>query len=244
LAKKSTEKNSNKQKQKTIRDLKRENRKLRRENDYLRHLAEQYDPPVEVEDAPEQVALTKAVKRTHTLRSKTYFAYLFQRFRQTRPFQLFNKTRFAMKSVRMARKTLVFLAGFSTFLGISAQFLLIAGAVAVFMPAALIASAVIGVYSFFSHRKRNKTFKPLFSRDYEGKIYFVFLPKNKSCDYFVRTLSDLTEKGYVFLVSPSLGDCKRKSILPMGERMFKMHISAYFSFVRKVSADKTVKIYL
>ena len=70
------------------------------------------------------------------------------------------------------------------------------------------------------------------------------MPKKKSCDYFVRTLPDLTENGYVFLVSPSFRDCKRKSILPMGDRVFKMHVSGYFSFVKKISAEKTVKIYL
>jgi hypothetical protein len=70
------------------------------------------------------------------------------------------------------------------------------------------------------------------------------MPKKKSCDYFVRTLPDLSENGYVFLVSPSFRDCKRKSILPMGDRVFKMHVSGYFSFVKKVPAEKTVKIYL
>lgn len=242
MAKKSTEKYSDKKKM--IRELKRENRKLRRENEYLRHVAVQYDPPSKDEDSKEQILLSKAVKRTHTFCSKSYFSYLFQRFRLTRQFMVFNRTRFAMKSVRLARKTLVFLAALFTFLGISAQALVIVGALTVFLPAALLASAIFGLYSYIAHRKRNKTFQPIFSDTYEGKIYFVFMPKKKSCDYFVRTLPDLSENGYVFLVSPSFRDCKRKSILPMGDRVFKMHVSGYFSFVKKVPAEKTVKIYL
>ncbi len=244
MAKRSSEKNTKKQKQNVIRDLKRENRKLRRENEYLRHLSVQYDPPSKDEDSAEQIMLAKAVKRAHTLRSRTYFSYLFQRFRLTRPFMLFDRTRFAMKSVRLARKALVFLAGFFTFLGISAQFLVIVGSVAVFIPAALIASAFIGVYSYVSHRRRDKIFRPLFSADYEGKIYFVFLPKNGSCEYFIRTLPELSERGYVFLISPSFRDCEWKSVLALGERICKMHISAYFSFARRIPSEKTVKIYL
>lgn len=225
-------------------DLRRENRKLRRENEYLRHLAMQYDPPSKDEDSPEQIMLSKAVKRTHTIRSKTYFSYLFQRFRLTRPFMLFNRTRFAMKSVRLARKTLVFLSVFFTFLGISAQFLVIVGSLAVFIPAALIASAVIGIYSYVSHRRRDKVFKPLFSEKYEGKIYFVFLPKDKKCEYFVRSLPNLSENGYVFLISPSFRDCEWRSVLPLGDCVCKMHISAYFSFVKRLPPERTVKIYL
>ena len=157
---------------------------------------------------------------------------------------MFNKTRFAMKSVRMARKLWVFFVGFVTFLGISAQFLVVVGSLAVFIPAALIASGVIGIYSYVSHRRRDKIFKPLFAADYEGKIYFIFLPKDRSCRYFVGTLSELAEKGHVFLISPSFRDCEWKSVLPLGERICKMHISAYFSFARRIRSEKTVKIYL
>lgn len=244
MAKRISKKLSEKQKKNTIRELKRENRKLRRENEYLRHLSMQYDPPSKDEDSPEQIMLSKAVKRTHTLRSKTYFSYLFQRFRLTRPFMLFDRTRFAMKSVRFARKTLVVLVGFFTFLGIGAQFLVIVGSLAVFIPAALIASVVIGIYSYVSHRSRDKIFKPLFSEDYEGKIYFVFLPKGRSCEYFIGVLPELSENGHVFVISPSFRDCEWRSVLSLGDRVWKMHISAYFSFAKRVHAEKTVKIYL
>ncbi|MBQ2987576.1 MAG: hypothetical protein IJD59_00565 [Clostridia bacterium] len=227
-----------------IRDLQRENRRLRRENEYLKHLSMQYDEVPKEDSSPEQQMLAVAVKRTHTLNAKNYFSYLVQRFRHSRPFLIFDKTRFAMKGFKFAKKMWVFFVGFFAFLGISAQVLLIVGALTVFVPAALIASAVIGVYSYFSHRKRNRILQPLYSEDYDGKIYLVFLPKDHTGGYFVRTASALAEKGHVFLVTPSFRDCGRKSLLRVGDRIFKIHISAYFSFAKRLPPEKTVKVYL
>ena len=226
-----------------IRDLQRENRKLRKENEYLKHLSMQYDEVPKDEESPEQKMLSVSVKRTHTLNTKNYFSYLIKRFRSSRPFLIFDKTRFAMKGFKFAKKMWVFFVGFFAFLGIGAQILLIIGSLAVFIPAALIASAVIGVYTYFSHRKRNKMLKPLYSEDYDGKIYLVFLPKDKPDGYFVREASALTAKGHVFFVTPSFRDCGRKSLLRIGDRMFKIHISAYFSFARRLHPEKTVKGY-
>ena len=86
--------------------------------------------------------------------------------------------------------------------------------------------------------------KPLYSESYEGKIYLVFLPKDGNGGYFFRTAQDLTENGHVFFVTQSFGDCKRKSLLPVGERMYRIHISAYFSFARRLPKERAVKIYL
>ena len=204
----------------------------------------QYDEMPEDEDSPEQQMLSGAVKRAHNLNAKNYFSYIVQRFRNSRPFLIFDKTRFAMKGFRFAKKMWVFFIGFFAFLGISAQVLVIVGALVVFIPAALIASAVIGLYTYFSHRKRNQILKPLYSEDYDGTVYLVFLSKDKPDGYFVRTASALTEKGHVFLVTPSFRDCGRKSLLPISDRMFRIHISAYFSFARRLHPEKTVKIYL
>ena len=244
MAKKASKKLSKKDKQKMIRRLQRENRRLRRENEYLRHLSMQYDLPDEEEDSPEQKALTDSVKHADTLQSKSYFSYLLLRFRRSKPFLIFDKTRFAMKGFRFAKKMWVFFIGFFTFLGIGAQVLLLLGSLAVFIPAALIASAVIGVYSYFSHRRRDKIFRPLFSESYEGRIYLIFLQKDRSGGYFVKTLPELARGGHVFLISTSFRDCGRRSLLPIGDRIFKMHISTYFSFVKRLPAEKIVKVYL
>ena len=227
-----------------MRNLQRENRRLRRENEYLRHLAMQYDFPQEEKVDPEQKMLAVTAKRANILHAKTYFSYLVQRFQHSRPFLLFNKTKFAMKSVRFAKKMWVFCIGFFTVLGISAQFLLALGVLTVFVPAALIASAVIGMYSYLSHRKRSKQFRPLFSGECEGKIYLVFLPKDQSNGYFVRTLPQFAGQGYVFLITPSFRECGHRSLKRVDDRVYKMHISAYFSFARRLPSDKTVKVYL
>ena len=227
-----------------IRELKRENRRLRKENEYLKHLSMQYDEVPKEEESPEQKVLSGAVKRTHALGAGNYFSYIVKRFRSTRPFLIFDKTRFAMKGFKFAKKIWMFFIGFFAFLSISAQVLLIAGVLTVFIPAALIASAVIGGLSYFSRRKRNQMLKPLYAEDYNGKVYLVFLPKDGNEGYFFRTAEALTEKGYVFFVTQSFRDCKRKTLLRIGDRMFKIHISAYFSFARRLPPEKTVKVYL
>ncbi len=244
MSKKSSQKLSKKRKEKMIRDLQKENRRLRKENEYLKHLSMQYDEVPKDEESPEQKMLSGAVKRTHNLSAKNYFSYIVKRFRTSRPFLIFDKTRFAMKGFKFAKKMWVFFIGFFAFLGMSAQILLIAGALVVFIPAALIASAVIGVYTYFSHRKRNKILKPLYADDYDGKVYLVFLPKDKPSGYFVRSAASLAEKGCVFLVTQSFRDCGRKSLLRVGERVYRIHISAYFSFAGKLQPEKTVKVYL
>ena len=244
LAKRLSKKLSRKQDQKLIRKLQAENRRLRRENEYLRHLSVQFDPKEEEDTSPEQKMLLDSVKQAETLRSKTYFAYLLQKFRRSRPFLIFDKTRFAMKGIRFAKKMWVFFIGFFTFLGISAQFLLILGSLAVFIPAALIASAVIGIYSYFSHRKRNRAMQLFFDETVKEKIYLVFLSKDRSSGYFTRNLSSLTEKGHVFLIMHSFRDCDRKGFSRIDDHIYKMHISSYFSFARRLPPERVVKIYL
>ena len=227
-----------------IRDLQRENRKLRKENEYLKHLSMQYDEIPKEEESPEQKMLSVAVKRTYGLNAKTYFSYILQRFRNSRSFLIFDKTRFAMKIFKIAKKLWIFFIAFFAFLGISAQVLVTIGLLAVLVPVALIVSAIIGLYTYLSRRKRNKILQHLFPENYDEKIYFVFLPRNVSDGYFVRTASALTENGNVFFVSKSFRDCKRKSLLRLEDRIYKIHISAYFSFARRLRPEKTVKIYL
>ena len=227
-----------------MRDLQRENRKLRKENEYLKHLSMQYDEIPKDEESPEQKMLSGAVRRTYGLNAKTYLSYILLRFRHSRSFLLFDKTRFAMKMFKFARKLLVFILAVLAFLGVSAQVLVAISLLAILLPVALIVSGVIGAYTYLSRRKRNKILQHLYSEDYDEKIYFVFLPRNVSDGYFVRTASALTENGNVFFVSKSFRDCKRKSLLRLGNRVYKIHISAYFSFARKLRPEKTIKVYL
>ena len=244
MSKISSQKLMKKRKERMIRDLQRENRKLRKENEYLKHLSMQYDEIPKDEESPEQKILSVAVKRTYGLGAKNYFSYIFQRIRNSRMFLIFDKTRFAMKIFKFAKKMWIFSIAFFAFLGISAQVLLTIGLLTVLIPVALIVSAVIGIYTYLSRRKRNKILRHLFSEYYEGKIYFVFLPNNQSDGYFARTAPALTENGNVFFVTQSFRECGWKSLLRMEDRIYKIHISAYFSFARRVHPEKTVKIYL
>ena len=227
-----------------MRDLRRENRRLRRENEYLRHLAMQYDFPPKEKVAPEQRMLALTAKRAHTLHAKTYYSYLFQRFQHSRPFMWFDKTKFALKNVQLAKKIWGFCIGLVAVLGISAQFLLVFSVLTVFIPSVLIVSAAIGIYSYWSHRRRRKRFRALLSGKCEGKIYLVFLPKEKSDGYFVRTLSQFSGQGHVFLITSSFRECGYRSLMPISDRVYKLHISAYFAFARRLPSDKTVKVYL
>jgi hypothetical protein len=244
LKKQNAKQLSKKKKEKMIRDLQRENRRLKKENEYLKHLSMQYDEIPKAEESPEQKVLSSSVKRTHTLHAKSYLSYLLKRFRSSRPFLIFDKTRFAMKGFKFAKKMWVFFIGFFAFLGMSAQVLLIIGAITVFLPAALVVSAVIGAFSYLSRRKRNKVLKPLCSDQYKGKVYLVFLPKDSPYGYFTRTASQLTENGHVFLVTQAFRDCKRKSLLKVEDKIYRIHISAYFSFAKRLPEERVVKIYL
>ena len=244
MSKTSSQKLTKKRKEKMIRDLQRENRKLRKENEYLKHLSMQYDEIPKAEESPEQKMLSVAVRRTYGLNAKTYFSYILLRFRNSRSFLIFDKTRFAMKTFKFAKKLLVFILAVLAFLGVSAQVLVAISLLAILLPVALIVSGVIGAYTYLSRRKRNKILQHLYSEDYDEMIYFVFLPRNAPDGYFVHMAPALTENGNVFFVSKSFRDCKRRSLLRMGDRIYKIHISAYFSFARRLRPEKTVKVYL
>ena len=244
MSKTTSQKLTKKRKEQMIRDLQRENRKLRKENEYLKHLSMQYDEIPKDEESPEQKILSVAVKRTYGLNAKNYFSYIFQRIRNSKMFLIFDKTRFAMKVFKFAKKMWIVSLALLAFLGISMQVLVTIGLLAVLLPVVLTISAVIGLSTFLSLRKRNKILRHLFSEYYEGKIYFVFLPKNQSDSYFARTASALTESGDVFFVTQSFRECGWKSLLQTEDHIYKIHISAYFSFARRVHSEKTVKIHL
>ncbi|MBQ3490427.1 MAG: hypothetical protein IJA86_07550 [Clostridia bacterium] len=241
-----SKKNVANQDKKLIRELKTENRRLHREIDYLKHLCAQYEPPSEEEQiSEEQRALAESAQNADVLHAKSYFAYLFARLRRSRLFRLFDKTRFAMKKFKFAKKLWFFLVSFFTVLGVSAQILVIVGALAVFLPAGIILAAIFGLYSYFTHRKRKKLFTGLIAQAEEKeKFYLIFAPKNTENGYFKRTLPELAEKGKVFLVCRSFKECGSSGVIQTQNNIYKIHISFYFSFVRRLPTEKIVKVYL
>jgi hypothetical protein len=240
-----SKKEAAKQNKQYIRELKKENRHLRQENEYLKHVCAQYEPMDEEKVTAEQKALAESAKNADVFRSKNYFGYLFARLRRSRLFRIFDKTRFAMKKFKFAKKLWVFFVTFITVLGVSAQVLVIIGALLVFLPAALALSAVFGIYTYFTHRKRKRMVQNLIAEIGENeKIYLVFVPKNGMNGYFIRTLPALAQKGKVFMICPSFKGSGSSGITRAEPNIYKVHVSYYFSFVRRLPREKLVKVYL
>ena len=233
------------QNKRRLRELKTENRRLRQENEYLKHVCAQYEPFEEEKPTREQRALSESAKNADVFRSKNYFGYLLARLRRSRLFRIFDKTRFAMKKFKFAKKLWVFFVTLFTVLGVSAQVLVIIGALTVFLPVALVLTAVFGVYSYFTHRKRKRMVQRMLAQAGETeKLYLVFVPKNGENGYFVRTASLLAEKGRVFLICHSLKECGSAGMARAENNVYKIHVSYYFSFVRRLPPERLVKIYL
>ena len=240
-----SQKEAAEQNKKLIRKLKTENRRMRKELEYLKHVCAQYEPPEEEKPTEEQKALAESAKNADVFHSKNYFSYLFARLRRSRLFRLFDKTRFAMKKFKFAKKLWFFLVSLFTVLGVSAQILVIVGALVVFLPAGLILAAIFGLYTYFTHRKRKKLFTRLIEEAEEKeKFYLICAPKNGMTEYFTRTLPAFAEKGRVFIVCRSFKECNSSGVEKTGENIYKIHISYYFSFVRRLPSERIVKIYL
>ena len=224
-----------------IRKLKAENRRLRQENEYLRHYLSLEKQP-EGEEPPsesEQMFVKQAVRKS-ALQAGNYFGYLLGRFRKSRVFRLYDKTRFAVKGIFFARKIWIFSVGFITFLGIGAQVLLAAGFVTVFLPAMLIFCAGLGLYGYFAYRKWNKYFSSVLA---EQKLYFIFLSTKKPGAYLNRWSRALARDGTVFLVSFSFRGCGFSSVTHTDENIYTIHVSYYFSLVKRLDQERIVNIF-
>ena len=76
------------------------------------------------------------------------------------------------------------------------------------------------------------------------KIYLIFSPKNGTNGYFIRTLPALAENGKIFMICHSFKECNSSGIAQTEHNIYKIHISHYFSFVRRLPSERLVKIYL
>lgn len=240
-----SKKNTAKQNKKLIRELKAENRRLNRELAYMKHICEQYEPPEEEKVTEEQKFLAESTKNEDVLQSKNYFSYLFARLRRSRVFRMLDKIRLALKKFNIAKKMWFFLVTVFTFLGFSAQILVVAGVFAIFLPFAVLFTAVLGIYTYLTHRKRKKLFRAVFSDvEKKKKVYLIFIPKRGVSEYFLQTLPELAEKGKVVLVFRKFRDCRSSDTEQTENNIYKIHVSVYFSFVRRLPPERIVKIYL
>ncbi len=227
-----------------LQKLRAENRRLRRENEYLRHRLSMPTAFAEKDEcSPSEKLFAQRLKQKSALRARSYFGYLLERLRKSRPFLIYDKTRFAVRGLFFVTKIWTLVVWMFAFLGIGAQFLLIAGALAVFFPAAFLFSSVLGLYGYFAYRKWNKLLFPRLSRETDARIWFFFLPKGKQGAYFSRWLSSIDQKSTVFLVSFSFRDCGFSGVRQTDVRTYIIHISYYFSLVKRLDHERIVKIF-
>lgn len=225
-----------------LRRLKAENRRLHRENEYLRHRAALRRMPREPL-SEETKHFSEAVRLSHALHARTYFGYLLERFRRSRLFLIYDKTRFAVRGFFFATKLWHLLIFVFSLLGISAQFLFIAGALMVFLPAAVLSSLTVGIYGYFIHRKRNRLLQKQLHEKKIIRIYLIFA-QTERMHHFSRYLDEMTKKGAVFLISRSFRECGFSGASQIGVNLYRIHISFYFSFIRHLDAFRIIKIHL
>lgn len=238
-------KNTAKQNKKLIRELKAENRRLNKELAYMKQICAQYDPPEEEKITEDQKYFAESTKNEDVLQSKNYFSYLFARLRRSRVFRMLDKIRLTLKKFNFAKKLWFLLVTVFTFLGFSAQVLVVVGVFVVFLPVAVLVTAVLGIYTYLTHRKRKKLFRTVFSDvEKKEKIYLVLVPKRGVSEYFLQTLPELAEKGKVVLVFRKFRDCRSSDSGQTENNIYKIHVSVYFSFVRRLPPERIVKIYL
>lgn len=221
-----------------IRRLKEENRRLRRENEYLR-----YGADLPKGNSKAERLFAEKVRQKSALRATTYFGYLLERFRRSRPFRIYDKTRFAMRGFLFARKLFRLSLLIATVVGVGAQVLLAVSAIAVFIPAALIVSLIAGIYGYFVYRTENLRFSVLFSERKTETIYLFFLTKSERSVYLSEWMRTLSETGIVFLISDSLLKTGFSGVRRQKNGVYLLHSSYYFSFIKLLPQERLIKIY-
>ena len=222
-----------------IEKLKKENRRLRRENEYLRYGAE-----LPVGNTKAERMFAEKTRRKRAMGAKTYFGYLLERLRRSRPFRIYDKTRFMMRGFLFARKLFKFLFFLTAALGIGAQVLLTVGAVTVFIPAALVVSLIVGIYGFFTYRKENRRFAEMFSERPDDKIYLFFpMESGDGTAYFDGWVQELAAKNMVFLISDSFWKTGFGGVRKQKNGVYLLHSSYYFSFIGFLPKERLIKIY-
>ena len=221
-----------------IRILKEENRRLRRENEYLR-----FGASLPKGNTEAQKILAEKARQRAALHAKTYFGYLLEKFRRSRLFVIYDKTRFAMRGFLLARKLFHLFLLIATALGIGAQFLLSVSALAVFIPAATAVSLTVGIYGYFAYRKENRRFALYFDTHPTEKIYLFFLTKSSDSMYFERWQKSLTQENTVFLITDSFWKTGFGGVKKQKNGVYLLHSSYYFSLIRLLPQERLIKVH-
>jgi hypothetical protein len=223
------------------RKLAAENRRLRRENEYLRHRLSLTHPSEEEKRSPSEITFVKRSKKQAPLRARSYLGYLLTRLRGSRLFLIYDKTRFAVRGLFFITKLWTLLVWLFALLGIGAQLVLALGALAIFLPTALLLSAFLGLYGYFVYRKQNAFFEKALLP--ATKIYFFFLPTNENDLFFHCWIQELSQSGTIFLVSHSFRKVGFSGVRRESNCIYTIHVSYYFSLVKALDPEKIVAVF-
>ncbi len=221
-----------------IKKLKEENRRLRRENEYLR-----YGASFPKGNTQSEKEFAEKIRRHTALGAKTYFGYLLEKFRRSRVFLIYDKTRFVMRGFLFAGKLFHFLFLIAAILGVGAQVLLAVSALAVFIPAALSVSLIVGIYGYFAYRKENRRFAQFFAERPFERIYFFFAEKSERGRFLNGWLLCLAQTDIVFLISDSFWETGFSGVRKQKNGVYLLHSSYYFSFIRLLPKERLIKVY-
>ena len=224
--------------------LRTENRRLRRENEYLRHrLTALGENLSEGKETPFEERFVGISRRAIASHKRTYFGYLLGRMKVSMIFRLWDKTRFAVRGFLWASKLWRLFVWLFVLLGFGTQFILLAGVTVVLLPAAIVASLMIGGIGAFAHKRWNRMIELTLASSNET-IYIVFVPKIcKNHAYFQDMVAEMEKNGVVFLVLLSFASSGYRGMKRLSSRLFALHISYYFSFRRHLDG-KVIQIYL
>ena len=224
--------------------LRAENQRLRRENEYLRHrLTALGEKPSDGKESPFEERFAVSSRRAIASHRRTYFGYLLGRAKVSMPFRLWDKTRFAVRGFLWASKLWRLFVWIFVLLGFGTQFILLIGVTVILLPAAMMASLMIGGFGAFAHKKWNRMLGSVLASSDET-IYIVFVPKiRKNHAYFHYMVAEMEKNGVVFLVFSSIASSGYRGVKRISSRLYALHISYYFSF-RKHLEGKIVQICL
>ncbi len=219
---------------KEISRLKKENKKLKRENAYLTHRLETISPK-EVKRASRERELF--VKMDDVDGARGYFRYLLGRFRLTLVYRVYDRIFFALRKYIFASKIWNNLIIILAIFGTSVQALLTFGSVLVLVPATALATAILALFSAYSHRA---LCKKMIDATKNKRVYFIYLRGKPSKDsVFYATARDFASNGVVFAVTNSHKMCDFHAMRKYLDEIYFIHTSFYFTLIKAM--EKTEK---
>ncbi len=211
-------------------DLRDKLNRLERENEYLRYrlaaLGEGF-PDGDEDDPP---LFSERVTLVFLMQKKHYLSYLVHRIRVSRPFRLWDRTRFAVRAFSVASKIWSLLVWIFALLGVGTQFVFFVGALLILLPAGLIMALFVGVVALFRHKTWKKTLSSVLFHSDSRPIYVLFAPNRwEDHAYFCEMISQFSRDGTVFLVCRRFSDTRFRGLFRPRAHIYALHVSFWFT---------------